>query len=149
MSDWKEVFDFFLEDPTVVPTSLEPGDQELRTTVFEKPSSWVQRTRAGFNGIRSVEFTKRERKGEENGGIKGGNTATPPQPPPIPSLRTFGLNSSSSVYKEVNMCAYYFINMSYYGCHVPKPKFGGKIDTVHLLKDLTNVQDSELVKIHN
>ncbi|GLT39993.1 hypothetical protein SLA2020_141560 [Shorea laevis] len=35
--DWKEVFDFFLQDPTVVPASLERGDQELRTLTNQWP----------------------------------------------------------------------------------------------------------------
>ncbi|GLT63697.1 hypothetical protein SLA2020_362410 [Shorea laevis] len=35
--DWKEIFDFFLQDPTVVPASHEPDDRELRTLTNQWP----------------------------------------------------------------------------------------------------------------
>lgn len=35
--DWKEVFDFLVEDRTAIPASLEPDDQELRILINQWP----------------------------------------------------------------------------------------------------------------
>jgi hypothetical protein len=35
--DWKEVFDFLVEDRTMVPASHEPDDTELRTLTNQWP----------------------------------------------------------------------------------------------------------------
>ncbi|PON56996.1 Isopenicillin N synthase [Parasponia andersonii] len=37
--DWKEVFDFLVEDLTLIPASHEPGDHELRTLTNQWPAS--------------------------------------------------------------------------------------------------------------
>lgn len=37
--DWKEVFDFLLEDPTFVPASPEPEDKEIRTLTNQWPEN--------------------------------------------------------------------------------------------------------------
>ena len=37
--DWKEVFDFLVEDRTLIPALGKPGDQELRTLTSQWPNS--------------------------------------------------------------------------------------------------------------
>lgn len=37
--DWKEIFDFFLQDPTIVPATPEPEDTEFRKLTNQWPQS--------------------------------------------------------------------------------------------------------------
>lgn len=37
--DWKEIFDFFLQDPTIVPATPEPEDTELRKLTNQWPQN--------------------------------------------------------------------------------------------------------------
>ncbi|KAF8377493.1 hypothetical protein HHK36_030873 [Tetracentron sinense] len=53
--DWKEVFDFTVENPTVIPASHEPHDQELQTLINQWPEYPTEMREACEDYARGVE----------------------------------------------------------------------------------------------